>query len=871
MNYLRVYLIVLFALFCQSLSAQCPGNPPLAFTFESTESRCESNGTITLHISGGTPFSDTNGNPIYNNTIIAPIVFPIGGQADSIFGALAADTYTMEVADANGCTVTHTIIVPGTHQQLTMTPTWGDAICDGSFGGWICAKPARGRPWPPGYYKYQLFDGATNPPTPITTVGLDSCFTNLAAGSYHIRAFDSCNNFQSRDIIIGSTAYAPTLRKASNWKYMNCDTSCLLIRASTPIAEPWGEFPFQWEVITAPSTVTGLIGQSGTWNAFNENKMICYSPMFLPQASTTNVRVTDACGKTTTITFPLPKFQTAATSGYACQTGSFFQIYDNNTYYCPQGTMTYEVFQAPSSYPIPPPQDSGLYTNLPNGFYRFRITDCCGNVDLKSVNISGPRWTAGIDDTAIFACVEGEIGFMVTDIPAGGAPINPQFELISVPLGYQGPVPDTFPDKGRILGPPGEYCVVLFDDCNIRTDTLCKTITDTLIYKPDREVISYCVTGNRVKVHDVTNIDYRYYFDRLQPSYLSIASNSKDTVWNNLIAGTYLLRTSSYHGQCLFENDTIIIPEYVSPQISGIWGIECDNGIGLITVEGSLGTAPYTYELFQGPTTRPVQFAPTFPGLPLGTYDVRINDVCNNSDIVTVDIEPFMPVIQGYGGAYCEGDTAFLYTDYFSLANYNWSGPNGQSSDTSVLMIPNISLADAGTYTIDIGVKNPDQSACIAQTLTIEIEVEDCDCPDLTPIISILPGNITGASSVGIAIEVTELTGNDTDGSSIIVRVPSDPRLVFTWDPGLTAIGFTPVNNANWNYMGDNGVVHLFQYNGPNGIIMASSTEAFGMLSIYDPQSTRGETTISSTIIPFSGGECNILNNTDAERLVYFE
>jgi len=101
-------LLTLFALMisCTLLNAQCPGNPPLSFTFESTESRCESNGTITLHITGGMPFTDIFGNPIYNNKIIAPVVVPIGGQSDSVFTALSADTYTVEVTDANGCIVT---------------------------------------------------------------------------------------------------------------------------------------------------------------------------------------------------------------------------------------------------------------------------------------------------------------------------------------------------------------------------------------------------------------------------------------------------------------------------------------------------------------------------------------------------------------------------------------------------------------------------------------------------------------------------------------------------------------------------------------------------------------------------------------------
>jgi len=158
-------------------------------------------------------------------------------------------------------------------------------------------------------------------------------------------------------------------------------------------------------------------------------------------------------------------------------------------------------------------------------------------------------------------------------------------------------------------------------------------------------------------------------------------------------------------------------------------------------------------------------------------------------------------------------------------------------------------------------------------TLPVTADQSDCInlCPDLTPINTILPGNIAGLSQVGVAIEISELNNIDTDGSNIKVRMPSDPRLVFVWDPGLTYVALTNVLNSNWNYLGDNGFVHCWEYNGPAGIIPGGTVSAFGFEAFYDPQNTDGQTTITSTIVPFSGGECNILNNTDSERLVYFE
>lgn len=169
--------------------------------------------------------------------------------------------------------------------------------------------------------------------------------------------------------------------------------------------------------------------------------------------------------------------------------------------------------------------------------------------------------------------------------------------------------------------------------------------------------------------------------------------------------------------------------------------------------------------------------------------------------------------------------------------------------------------------------QNPCDYEDTSITLPITADQTDCPkpCPDLTPIMTILPGNIAGQSPVEVAIQITELDSVDTDGSLIIVRVPSDPRFIFVWNIGLTMAALVPVQNADWNYLGDNGFVHTWTYNGPGLIVPADGVAAFGFQSFYDPQATDGQTTLTATILPFSGGECNVLNNTDSERLVYFE
>jgi|GEM_PF-4508425 len=139
---------------------------------------------------------------------------------------------------------------------------------------------------------------------------------------------------------------------------------------------------------------------------------------------------------------------------------------------------------------------------------------------------------------------------------------------------------------------------------------------------------------------------------------------------------------------------------------------------------------------------------------------------------------------------------------------------------------------------------------------------------NLTPVMFVLPSSLQGPSNVGVVVKVSETENFNTDGSSIKVNVPSDPRLTFSYDPTLTFVALQQVNNSLWTYLGDNGVIHQFEYTGP---LSALSTVSFGVNAMYDPQGTDGQTTITATVVPFSGGECYVTNNVDAELLEYFD
>jgi|GEM_PF-4508422 len=189
----------------------------------------------------------------------------------------------------------------------------------------------------------------------------------------------------------------------------------------------------------------------------------------------------------------------------------------------------------------------------------------------------------------------------------------------------------------------------------------------------------------------------------------------------------------------------------------------------------------------------------------------------------------------------------------------SWVTPNCSSGTNNSITV------NPGTYIVQF--QYSDGSLCDITNVTVGGS-SNCGDPDLTVTGFLVPANIQGTSVISTVVKVSEVAGYDTEGSTITVRVPSDNRYNFIWDPTLTQIGFKVVDNTVWNYTGNNGIFHNFEY---SGVLTANNTLQFGFSGFYDPQNTNGQTTISVTVVPFSGGETNASNNSDSELLIYFQ
>ncbi len=138
--------------------------------------------------------------------------------------------------------------------------------------------------------------------------------------------------------------------------------------------------------------------------------------------------------------------------------------------------------------------------------------------------------------------------------------------------------------------------------------------------------------------------------------------------------------------------------------------------------------------------------------------------------------------------------------------------------------------------------------------------------PDLSPNILILPSILEGPSTFYIVVEAHEINNAPTDGSEILLIMPRDPYIHFTYDPLLTSVPFFNVNNSNWTYDNSNPDFHIFR---TSEVIPPNGGLSFGLEAFFDPQGSSGQKPITISIYQ-GGGESNYTNNTDVEILIYY-
>jgi hypothetical protein len=143
--------------------------------------------------------------------------------------------------------------------------------------------------------------------------------------------------------------------------------------------------------------------------------------------------------------------------------------------------------------------------------------------------------------------------------------------------------------------------------------------------------------------------------------------------------------------------------------------------------------------------------------------------------------------------------------------------------------------------------------------------------PDITPVITAQPNVMNGPTDFNIRVQVNELYQKDTEGT-IVVRIPKDARwsLREAFDGNLVELDGVSLENNKWTHS-ENETQHIFTTVNPGVVIPAGGLSRFGIKARWVAEAQEGIYTISVQVDSFSGNEIPINNNSDADKIDFFD
>jgi len=592
-----------------------------------------------------------------------PVDYAYTGPTNvNVFTALNPGTYDLVVTDfVNACSTTYPgIVVPGAYVEPTydITPTDVSRCYDGS-NGTISGTLIDGR----GPFYYQIIAGPCCITNPLDYSNTSGTFTGLSAGTYTVRGYDSCGNFQTRQTTIANFQWSITSNSSTK---TGCGAYTLdAVNLSGTVAGVSYSVKQGVSVLATGSTLP--LSFSNPDNTIN----------------TVQVCVTDSCGHTSCTTLSAPadwSISSALTSYDYCGTFSvnsisisgspispvsygfvrasgdtifsasvpftFSKVGGYNNFHgteividgcgviksqpnsnedfmdisghasssytsCSLSTLTAAVsnrYIEPVTYSLNggAPQASGVFTGLTDGVYTVTIVDSCGASKdvIKSVS---HLWDLQ-NTSAYHACLGNGSGVTYT-IPSNAFnPIDVQmYDASWATIG------------GLVAHTPGEvvyienldslttYHFIATDFCG-RNDTLTiTTLNGSLPNTHATTATPLCINKGDIHVSvphsdhgGVVYIDYGLVGTTPPLTYGAAGS------LNNGGSQTYNDEDTGtywvrYASQYCSEVgfDTVTISRYGLPKLKKSIAIDCGANVINAIGAGTGGIKPYTYEIYQ--------------------------------------------------------------------------------------------------------------------------------------------------------------------------------------------------------------------------------------------------------------------------------
>ncbi len=716
---LKPFKFLFFIFFCQFTFGQLAN---FTLNVTKTDETCTANGTLTFNVINGT----VGATIVYSIYQLPNSTTPISVLNTNSFSGLVAGDYRVVATQSLGSLTSsqqQDVTIYNNIIPLNYQLSGNDEIC--GHDGKITVNVITGVA-----FQYEIFQGPVIKPLQASNI-----FTDLVAGQYQVRVFDSCGEGVVQTFTVQSSTAGISVDITSNIYIIDCNTSQLMIVLSNSSSSTSISYPINIIVSVHPPGGAAPINYTQTIISGAQSLTISQNIiMYANQNYTINVHVVDGCGN---------NFSSAS---IIANSNTIPYIYgipiscnQNNIYI--QGAVTAVLTNAPSNFPqqlpyIPPTYLNGDFYiyDAPVGNYVFTTTDICGVVRHQTFMVQYAM--SYIDFLTHAGC-----GFNKGSII--GVSNLTSVILVAAPSAYSNTLPVDLSSNivtGNIVLsdlPAGQYIFNIIDYCGVhKTKTVnvigyTETTSVTILPHCGSFDINLHTSGNNYAGNPSS------YFLQIYSTIangwinpLNGSANGGITLSNNTInynfayTGTFRIIKQFYSdGNC--ENVIYQFDFTGQPKINDIYSFLCNNGTYDVLVD-AFGAPPLQYRITKKnglPFVVQNGNSSVFLGIPAAVYNFQVEDACGN--ILNSDFEVPRPFDFGITAqSMCVGQAGSLTVPNFSILHYEWWKDNNTStilSTTNSLQFPSLNLAtDAGVYHVRVQyLGNP--GSCIDFTIDYTI------------------------------------------------------------------------------------------------------------------------------------------------------